>query len=96
MTQPFISVVTGGSSGIGAACVRHLSQRGDTVILLDLPGTWDEAKLQKLGAHAGYACDVTDEQAVREVAVMIEKSTARFLAWSTVPGSSSINCPPIN
>lgn len=73
MTKPFISVVTGGSSGIGAACVRHLAKRGDTVILLDLPGTWDEAKLRQLGAHAGYACDVTDEQAVRDVAAMIEK-----------------------
>jgi NAD(P)-dependent dehydrogenase (short-subunit alcohol dehydrogenase family) len=73
MTKPYISVVTGGSSGIGAACVRHLAKRGDTVILLDLPGTWDDEKLRKLGATAGYACDVTDEKAVREVAAMIEK-----------------------
>lgn len=74
MTKPFISVVTGGSSGIGAACVKHLAKRGDTVILLDLPGTWDDEKLRKLGAKAGYDCDVTDEQAVRTVAALIEKN----------------------
>lgn len=72
MSKTFLSVVTGGSSGIGAACVRHLSARGDQVILLDLPGTWDEAKLKKLGASAAYACDVTDEKALREVAALIE------------------------
>lgn len=72
MSKPIISVVTGGSSGIGAACVRHLAKRGDQVIVLDLPGTWTEQKLRELGAHAGYACDVTDEQAVRATASMIE------------------------
>ena len=29
MSKPSITVVTGGSSGIGAACVRHLAKRGD-------------------------------------------------------------------
>ncbi len=71
MTKPLISVVTGGSSGIGAACVRHLARRGDQVILLDLPGTWSESALKEMGVQA-YPCDVTDEQAVREIAAMIE------------------------
>jgi len=72
MSNPVISVVTGGSSGIGAACVRHLAKRGDQVIVLDLPGTWTEQKLRELGAIAAYACDVTDEHAVRQIAAMIE------------------------
>ena len=71
MTKPLISVVTGGASGIGAACVRHLSRRGDQVILLDLPGTWSEAALRELGVDA-YPCNVTDDQAVRDTAAMIE------------------------
>jgi len=71
MTQALISVVTGGSSGIGAACVRHLARRGDQVILLDLPGTWSESAMREMSVHA-YPCDVTDEQFVRDVAAMIE------------------------
>lgn len=72
MIQPIISVVTGGSSGIGAACVKHLAKRGDHVILLDLAGTWSEESLQASGAIAAYACDVTKEQTVRDIAAMIE------------------------
>ncbi len=72
MSAPVISVVTGGSSGIGAACARHLAKRGDRVILLDLPGTWSEQSLQEMGVTAAYACDVTDEQAIRMTAAMIE------------------------
>ena len=79
MTNKYLSVVTGGSSGIGAACVRHLAKRGDLVIALDLPGTWSEAKMEELGVHA-YACDVTDEQAVRDSAAMIEAKHGQISA----------------
>ena len=71
MNKPAITVVTGGSSGIGAACVDHLAKRGDHVILLDVPGTWSATGLKERGIHA-YPCDVTDEQAVRATAAMIE------------------------
>ena len=37
MSKKPLTVVTGGASGIGAACVRHHVKRGDTVIVLDLP-----------------------------------------------------------
>lgn len=66
-----ITVVTGGSSGIGAACVEHLAKRGDQVIVLDLPGTWSEEDMRSMGVHA-YACDVTDEAALRQSAERIE------------------------
>lgn len=67
-----VSVVTGGSSGIGAACVKHLVARGDHVVVLDLPGTWhaDRAGLQQVSFHA---CDVSEERAVREVAALVEE-----------------------
>jgi NAD(P)-dependent dehydrogenase (short-subunit alcohol dehydrogenase family) len=52
MSRPNITVVTGGSSGIGAACVRHLAKRGDHVISLDLPGTWSEEKMRTMGVTA--------------------------------------------
>jgi NAD(P)-dependent dehydrogenase (short-subunit alcohol dehydrogenase family) len=71
MSLPNITVVTGGSSGIGAACVRHLAKRGDHVISLDLPGTWSEEKMRNMGVTA-YACNVTDDDGMRETAAMIE------------------------
>ena len=71
MSKPNITVVTGGSSGIGAACVRHLAKRGDHVISLDLPGTWSEEKMRAMGVTA-YACNVTDDDGMRETAAMIE------------------------
>lgn len=49
-TKP-ITVVTGGASGIGAACVRHHVQRGDTVIVLDLASAWSDQKAHALGAR---------------------------------------------
>jgi len=36
MNNKPLTVVTGGASGIGAACVRHHVKRGETVIVLDL------------------------------------------------------------
>ena len=73
MSKKPLTVVTGGASGIGAACVRHHVKRGDTVIVLDLPAGWSEAKAKDLGVKAFYACDVLEDQRVRDVAELIEK-----------------------
>ena len=70
MKQAELSVVTGGASGIGAACVRHLVQRGDRVVVIDLPGTWNPAKVG-VEVAAAYAGDVTDETLLRRLADQI-------------------------
>ena len=54
-----VSVVTGGASGIGAACVRLLAGRGDRVAIVDLEPAL--AGLSFLGDARAYACDVRDE-----------------------------------
>ena len=48
-----VSVVIGGASGIGAATARLLADRGDRVVVADLPGT-----------AADVPVDVTDEASV--------------------------------
>jgi NAD(P)-dependent dehydrogenase (short-subunit alcohol dehydrogenase family) len=54
-----VAVVTGGGSGIGAACVAALRARGARVGILDLtPGTSDDQQ-------RAVACDVSDDGAVR-------------------------------
>ena len=71
MNPKNLSVVTGAASGIGAACVRHLVARGDTVVALDLPGTWSEADTHQTGVAAFYPCDVLQESMVREVEALV-------------------------
>ena len=67
-----ISVVTGGASGIGAACVRELAGNGDLVVVVDR----DLAKAQAVAAEFGgraYAADVGDEKGVEACAAAIER-----------------------
>lgn len=72
MNKRPLTVITGGASGIGAACVRHHAHRGDSVIVLDLQSSWSEDRIKAAGIKAFYACDVMDDQRVHEVASLIE------------------------
>ncbi len=55
-------IVTGGSSGLGAACVRMLAAAGGKAIIADLNQAAGEKLAQELGAGARFvSCDVTDE-----------------------------------
>lgn len=71
-----LSVVTGGASGIGLACVRRLLARGDAVVVIDLPGKegglGDVADVVKF-----YACDVADERQVEVVASTIQNELGK-------------------
>ncbi|MVW70980.1 SDR family NAD(P)-dependent oxidoreductase [Bordetella sp. 15P40C-2] len=69
MRETSVSLVTGGASGIGLACARKLLERGDRVVVADLPGSW---RADLAPAAAFYACDVTDEAALRTLADRIE------------------------
>ena len=67
-----VSVVTGGASGIGAACARELASAGDLVVVADR----DMAKAQVVAAEFGgraYAIDVGDERGVEACAAAIER-----------------------
>lgn len=68
--QP-VSVVTGGSSGIGLACARYLSARGDKVVIVDLPEATLADDLRQAGARF-HVCDVADERAVAATVDAIE------------------------
>jgi NAD(P)-dependent dehydrogenase (short-subunit alcohol dehydrogenase family) len=88
-----ISVVTGGASGIGAACVQHLVQRGDQVVVVDMPGAWqpDKTGLKVAGI---YECDVTHDQALRDVASDIEKQHGPVAALVNSAGILQRRLPP--
>ena len=69
------AIVTGGASGIGAACARTLAREGAKVMLTDIDDARGEdlaATITKAGGAAVYMHqDVTDEA-----------------AWGPVPGTS--------
>ena len=60
-------LVTGGGSGLGAACARMFVAAGAQVIIVDLNRTSAEALVAELGAAAQFVeADVTDEAAIRQ------------------------------
>ena len=61
-----IAVVTGGASGIGAACCARLAAGGARVLVIDLDGAAAARAAEGLGAgHEAVACDVADAAALR-------------------------------
>ena len=58
-------LVTGGSSGLGAACARLLADAGGRVVIADLNQHAGAALAAGLGAARFVATDVTDEAAVQ-------------------------------
>ena len=55
-------LITGGGSGLGAACARLFTGAGANVVIADINGETGQRLADELGAHAHFAqTDVTDE-----------------------------------
>jgi len=65
-----VAVVTGGASGIGAACCRELAARGARIALLDRDDRV-HALAREVNGRA-WVVDVADEEALRRCADSIE------------------------
>jgi NAD(P)-dependent dehydrogenase (short-subunit alcohol dehydrogenase family) len=68
-----VAVVTGGASGIGAACARFIAQRGGNVIVADRNAEAARAVAAEIGAHM-VELDIGDESAVRQAGAEITQS----------------------
>jgi NAD(P)-dependent dehydrogenase (short-subunit alcohol dehydrogenase family) len=77
-----VAIVTGGASGIGAACAETLAREGARVVISDIDDARGAALAEKIGAaghHAIYlAHDVTDEARWQEVVGEIEQRYGRL------------------
>jgi NAD(P)-dependent dehydrogenase (short-subunit alcohol dehydrogenase family) len=58
--QDKVTIVTGGASGIGAACCRNFAARGAKVVVADLNGEGAKSVAEEFGG-LGVACNVGDE-----------------------------------
>jgi NAD(P)-dependent dehydrogenase (short-subunit alcohol dehydrogenase family) len=64
--QDHIFLVSGGSSGLGAACVRMLAKAGANVAIADLNRAGGESLARELGTRTRFLeVDVTDEASVQ-------------------------------
>lgn len=61
--QDKVAIVTGGASGIGAACCRNFAARGAKVVVADLNGDGANAVAAEFGG-LGVGCNVGDEAEV--------------------------------
>ena len=81
-------LVTGGSSGLGAACVQRLAAAGANVVIVDLNAELGEALAQLFGEQARFVkTDVTSEA---DVQTAVSTATSAFGSLNGV-----INCAGI-
>jgi len=88
-----IAVVTGGASGIGAACARLLAARGAKVVVADMNEAGAMAVAAELGG-AGYAIDVRDADAVAALAEKTERDVGPTDILVTSAGIVQAPLPP--
>jgi 2-keto-3-deoxy-L-fuconate dehydrogenase len=78
MSDPFrldgkVALVTGGASGIGEATVRQFAEAGARVLIVDLAADRAKNLSSSIPGSETYACDITDEQQVRNLFASINK-----------------------
>ncbi len=71
--QDKVAVVTGGASGIGAACCRNFAARGAKVVVADLNGDGANAVAAEFGG-LGIGCNVGDEGEVDALVAKVEEA----------------------
>jgi len=77
-----VAFITGGASGIGAACARLLAREGARVVLTDIDDAGGASVASDIVAHGGDAIyahqDVTDEAAWPGVIASVEQRHGRL------------------
>lgn len=87
-----VAVVTGGASGIGAACCRELANRGAQIVLLDLDERVHDVA-REVDGHA-WVVDVADETALERCADAIETELGPVEILVNSAGVIQVPLPP--
>jgi NAD(P)-dependent dehydrogenase (short-subunit alcohol dehydrogenase family) len=97
MSTSRVAVVTGGSSGIGAATARLLASRGWRCVLLARGAERLERVAEEIGAEA-EACDVSDRAQVEAAAARVadrHPAVQLLVANAGIPGGGGyLDLPP--
>jgi len=93
MTVEGLAVVTGGGSGIGAACCRQLTSHGATVVVLDRAELPAKAVAAEIKCHA-WVADVADELAMEACAAAIEQALGPVEVLVNSAGVIQVPLPP--
>jgi NAD(P)-dependent dehydrogenase (short-subunit alcohol dehydrogenase family) len=86
-------VITGGASGIGAACAREIAACGATVAVLDRDPARGESVAREVGGRF-YPGDVADEGAIEVVAAAIEADLGPVAGLVNSAGIIQVPKPP--
>ncbi len=90
-----VAIVTGGPSGIGAACARRLAAEGASVVITDIQDPMGEALAREIGAAARYLHhDVTSEEAWIEIVATVKRDFGRLDILVNNAGIG-LSCPSI-
>jgi NAD(P)-dependent dehydrogenase (short-subunit alcohol dehydrogenase family) len=81
-------LITGGASGLGAACARRLVQAGASVVIADVSAAAGEALAKELGERA--ACVLTDVTSTDSAQAAVDAAIQHFGALHGV-----VNCAGI-
>ena len=99
-----IAVITGGSSGLGAATAIRFAESGARIVVADLKSGEVEKKIvEKHGKDAAtfVKCDVTQESDIENMVKLFWRSTSHYLfsvtlfSCSTVITDLSFQCKAI-
>ena len=88
-----VAVVTGGASGIGAACCRELAKRGWSVVAADIDETAAARVADEVGGSA-YRVDVGDESSIEDLARRVEAEAGPVVALVNSAGVIQVPLPP--
>lgn len=86
------AIVTGGSSGLGEATVRHIVQGGGKAAIFDLNGSRAQSILDELGEDAVYYLE-TDVTNAEQVEKNVAKVAERFGSLNAVINCAGIGTP---
>ena len=84
-----VAIVTGGASGIGAACARQLAAEGARVVVADL----NEGPAAKLASEIGGAAFALDVADAGQVEAMVDFAVKRFGALHLAVNNAGISGP---
>ncbi len=86
-------LITGGGSGIGAACARLLHAKGANIILVDLNGPGMDELIEEMGSSRSMAIIASVKDRTR-LDLAVEEAVSRFGGIDVVFANAGIACDP--